>query len=99
MAHDLTIGASPREPDDEQARIRAVARLFQEHYSALLRFLLPRLRSEQEARDVAQEAYVRMLELDSSSAVSFLRGYLFKIAANLATDHRRQHAAQSRIHA
>ncbi len=35
---------------------------------------------------MAQEAYVRLLQLHQPGAVSFLRGYLFKIAANLSVD-------------
>ncbi len=86
-------------PDSQDAAQRAavVSRLFQEHNEALIGFILARVGSEQEARDVAQEAYVRMLELDQPGAVGFLRAYLFKTAANLATDRQRQRAAHSRI--
>lgn len=73
----------------------AVARLFSDHNSALVRFLRLRLKSDQEARDVAQEAYVRLLQLDQPGAVSFLRAYLFRTAANIATD-RLRHAATRR---
>lgn len=55
-----------------------IARLFREHNQALIRFLMTRVDSEQEARDVAQEAYVRMLQLGSPGAISFLAAYLFK---------------------
>jgi RNA polymerase sigma factor (sigma-70 family) len=81
-----------------ESRAAVVSRLFREHNEALIGFLLPRVNSEQEARDVAQEAYVRMLELDSTGAVSFLRAYLFKTAANLAIDRARQRAARARIY-
>lgn len=57
-----------------------------------MRFLAARLSSTQEAQEVAQEAYVRLLQLDQPGAISFLRSFLFKTAANLATDrlrHRR----------
>jgi RNA polymerase sigma factor (sigma-70 family) len=69
-----------------------VGRLFREHNQQLLRFLAARLSSDQEAREVAQEAYVRLLQLDQPGAIGFLRAFLFKTAANLATDrlrHRR----------
>jgi RNA polymerase sigma factor (sigma-70 family) len=91
-----TSGPISAEPDAAQ-RAAVVSRLFQEHNDALIGFLLARVGSEQEARDVAQEAYVKMLELDKPGAVSFLRAYLFKTAANLATDRARQRAAHSRI--
>jgi RNA polymerase sigma factor (sigma-70 family) len=75
---------------DAQARSRDVASLFQQHNQLLLRFLRARLGSEHEAKEVAQEAYVRLLQLDRTGAVSFLRSYLFKVALNLAIDRLRE---------
>lgn len=66
--------------------------LFREHNDALLRFVAARLGSRQEAREIAQEAYVRVLSLDRREAVSYLRAFLFKTAANLAMDRLRQRA-------
>jgi RNA polymerase sigma factor (sigma-70 family) len=73
-------------------RTRLVERLFREHNRSLLRFLFLKLHSEQEARDVAQEAYVRVLNLDSPETVSHLRAFLFKTAANIAIDRARARA-------
>lgn len=69
---------------------RAVEDLFRQHNKALVQFLRSRLGSDQDAREVAQEAYVRLLQLDRPEELSFLRAYLFKIAANLAIDHVRR---------
>jgi RNA polymerase sigma-70 factor (ECF subfamily) len=85
---------SPFPPDASEGAPPAghadlIARLFREHNEALIRFLAVRLRSQQEAREVAQEAYVRLLNLDRPGAVSFLRAFLFKTAANLAIDRIR----------
>src|ERR1700692_2213882 len=44
-----------------------------------------------EGVEVAQEAYVRLLSLDRPGAVSYLRAFLFKTAANIAIDRRRRH--------
>jgi RNA polymerase sigma factor (sigma-70 family) len=92
----------PHASDDASARERAqlIERLFREHNDALIRFLALRLRSQQEAREVAQEAYVRLLNLDRPGAVGFLRAFLFKTAANLAIDRLRheqtaRHAARA----
>ncbi len=63
-----------------------VERLFREHNEALLRFLRSRLRSDADAREAAQEAYVRLLQLDEPDRPAFLRAYLFKIGANVASD-------------
>ncbi|HEY0339542.1 MAG TPA: sigma-70 family RNA polymerase sigma factor [Steroidobacteraceae bacterium] len=80
-----------------ESREALVARLFREHNQALVRFLLTRVDSEQEARDVAQEAYVRMLQLDSHGAVSFLSAYLFKTASNIAIDRMRERSVRRRM--
>jgi RNA polymerase sigma-70 factor (ECF subfamily) len=66
-----------------------VERLFREHNAALLRFVAAKLGSEQEAKEVAQEAYVRLLSLDHLQAISYLRAFLFKTASNIATDRLR----------
>jgi RNA polymerase sigma factor (sigma-70 family) len=73
-----------------------VERLFREHNEALVRFLLARLRSRQAALEVAQEAYVRLLSLDEPGAVSYLRSFLFKTAANLAVDRLRREDVHAR---
>jgi RNA polymerase sigma factor (sigma-70 family) len=86
--------AKPAGTPDTSAGNRAqlVERLFREHNRSLLRFLFLKLNSEQEARDVAQEAYVRVLNLDSPETVSHLRAFLFKTAANIAIDRARARA-------
>jgi RNA polymerase sigma factor (sigma-70 family) len=66
-----------------------IARLFREHNESLLRFLCARLHSHQEAKEVAQEAYVKLLNLDRPQAISYQRAFLFKTAANLAVDRLR----------
>jgi RNA polymerase sigma factor (sigma-70 family) len=75
-----------------------LARLFSEHNASLVQLLRAKLRSEQEARDVAQEAYVRLLQLDRLGTVSYLRAYLFRTALNLATDRIRNHAMRGAAH-
>lgn len=74
-----------------------ISRLFRENNQALLNYLLTQLRNEQEAREVAQEAYVKLLQLDKPEAISFLRTYLFKIAGNLAIDRLRRDGRKARI--
>src|SRR5690242_21867578 len=90
---------APELPQDgERLTPQAVERLFAEHNRALIRFLRTRVRSDQEARDVAQEAYVRLLQLDQVQTVSFLRAYLFRIALNIATDRIRAEAIRYNAH-
>lgn len=75
-----------------------LARLFQEHNASLIQLLRARLRSDQEARDVAQEAYVRLLQLDRLGTISYLRTYLFRTALNIATDRLRSASARNFAH-
>jgi RNA polymerase sigma factor (sigma-70 family) len=79
--------APPTAPDAAQPE--TVEQLFREHNNSLLRFLAVRLGSQQEAREIAQEAYVRLLNLHTPGAVSYLRAFLFKTASNLAIDRLR----------
>lgn len=67
-----------------------IERLFNEHNESLMNFLRARLRSKEEAREVAQEAYVRLLQLDNPEAVSYFRAFLFKTAGNIAIDRMRK---------
>jgi RNA polymerase sigma-70 factor (ECF subfamily) len=61
----------------------AVSHLFREHNHALVGYLTARLRSEQEAKEVAQETYVRLLQMQDPGTPGLLRAYLFKTATNL----------------
>lgn len=81
------------------AHARELAKVIKEHNRALHTFLMARVRDEQEARDVAQEAYIRVLQLNQPGAVSFLRAYLFKTAANIAANRARQRATRHRLDA
>ncbi len=76
-------------PEGGRARARELELIFREHNDALVRFVAARLGSKQEAAEVAQEAYVKVLSLEECEAVSYLRAFLFKTAANLATDRLR----------
>jgi RNA polymerase sigma-70 factor (ECF subfamily) len=85
-------------PAAEGAGTRAalVARLFREHNQALISLLTLRLHSVQDAKEIAQESYVRLLQLDRPEVASLLRGYLFRIASNLAVDRLRQRNVRHR---
>jgi RNA polymerase sigma-70 factor (ECF subfamily) len=75
----------------------AIERVFREHNESLVRFLIARLKSRQAALEVAQDAYVRLLSLDKPGAISFLRAFLFRTAANLAVDRLRREQVQGRV--
>jgi RNA polymerase sigma factor (sigma-70 family) len=64
------------------------------YHDSLLRFLRQRLRVKEDAADVAQEAYVRLLQYEGSKSIASPSSMLFRIAINVANDLGR--AAQSR---
>ena len=81
----------------EVPRHDLMGKLFQEHNDALINLLKSRLGSHHEAKDVAQEAYVKMLGLTDPGTVSYLRSYLFRTAINLANNRVRDEKARRRI--
>jgi RNA polymerase sigma factor (sigma-70 family) len=84
----------PRSED----RAATVSRLFRDHNRTLIGFLFARLRNEQEAKEIAQEAYVKVLQLEQKpGAASFMRAYLFRVAEHLAVDRIRQRHTRERL--
>jgi RNA polymerase sigma factor (sigma-70 family) len=98
--YDATISdaaAALKTAPPPQDRATLVSELFRQHNRALISFLLVHLSNEQEAREVAQEAYVKLLQLDKPEAIGFLRAYLFRTAINIAIDLGRRRGRRERI--
>lgn len=95
-AADAGAGPGPA-PSPPEGHSQVLSRLFEQHNRTLVSFLINRLGNEAEAREVAQEAYVRILQLDQPGAVSFLRAYLFRTASNIAMD-RLRHRSRTEHH-
>ncbi len=55
---------------------------------ALHRFLVRRLQNSQDAQDLAQEAYLRFCQLDSTHKINRPSDYLYRIAVNLVYEFR-----------
>lgn len=99
-AHSTMLNPDPRDqssPAPDKPDRGGIELLFREHNAALLRFISARIGSEQEAKEIAQEAYVRLLQLDHPGAIGYLRAYLFRTAANLAIDRLRQRGRRSHV--
>ena len=58
--------------------------------ASLTRFLAARLGNQDEAQDVLQELYLRVSRIEDSGDLRDPVSYLFRIALNLARDHRRE---------
>jgi RNA polymerase sigma factor (sigma-70 family) len=93
--HDPQLPPGQQAPGSSQRS--SAERLMRDFNRTLVRMLQSRLGSYEDAREVAQEAYAKLLNLGSDSVVSFHRAYLFRIAQNLATDllRRRTYTEQS----
>ncbi|MGH9636704.1 MAG: RNA polymerase sigma factor [Candidatus Angelobacter sp.] len=78
-------------------RSQRVQELFETNNSALMRFLTGKLKSVQEAKEVAQEAYVRVLQLDTANGMSHMQSFLFKTAGNLAANRVKSARRRERI--
>jgi RNA polymerase sigma-70 factor (ECF subfamily) len=61
-----------------------------------VRFLSVRTGSVEDAKEIVQEAFAKMLALDRPGTISFLVGYLWRIAVNLAVDRGRQQSLHER---
>ncbi len=62
-------------------------RLFREHGSALEAFVYRRTGNHADAIELAQETYLRMLQIKDMDAIRNPKAYMFSVAANLAAEH------------
>ena len=70
--------------------------LYQEYNESLVRYLTIRLRSRQDAVEVAQEAYIRLLRRGKLEDIECFQSFLFRTATNISIDLQRQRARQAR---
>jgi RNA polymerase sigma-70 factor (ECF subfamily) len=79
----------PAASDDPRTEL--VARVFVRFQRSLLRYLRDLLTRREDAEDVAQETYLRLLRADSiERSEAHIRAFMFRAATNLAYDRFRQ---------
>jgi len=66
-----------------------IADLMQKHRGELLRFLARRVSCSEAAQDLFQETFIRYAGYGGKTAIENPRAFIFRIAANLATDYLR----------
>jgi RNA polymerase sigma-70 factor (ECF subfamily) len=81
------------EPDYEERRPEQLARLFERFRRPLLRYLTDLLTRREEAEDVLQETYVRLMQIERIEN-GRVRALIFKVATNLAYDRFRERRAR-----
>lgn len=78
-----------RQGDDEQAhRDQWLSTLVSDHGADLLRFLRSRLTHGDQAQDLAQEVYLRLLRIDDVRVIRNPRAFALRLAANVAYEWR-----------
>ena len=71
-------------------RHAALDKLMRQHNDELVNYIYRWVRSPDDARDIAQEAFLRMFRLGDRNVVSHLRGFLYQTAKNIAADWLRR---------
>lgn len=82
---EAILGDAVAGPDcalDEKSQSLFVA-AFRQYHTSLVRYLRHRVGSDADARDIAQEAYFRLLRYRENQSLQSLRALLFQIASNL----------------
>lgn len=79
VAGDLQLAETGRKP-------LSVKEVIGRYHGSLLSFLRQRLRTAEDAADVAQEAYIRLMQYEGSREIQSPSSMLFRIAINIAND-------------
>ena len=80
-------------PESAHAQL-CIQEIIRSHHDSLIKFLRRRLSIADDADDVAQETYIRMMKYEGSREIKSPSAMLYRIAVNVANDHGR--AAQAR---
>lgn len=72
-----------------------ITTLYQDYNETLVRYLTIRLRSRQDAVEVAQEAYIRLIRRKSLNDIDCFQSFLFRTATNISIDLQRRRARQA----
>lgn len=66
-------------------------KLFNQHASALHRYLLRKKCSPSLASDLVQDTFLRIAQLENVERILYAPSYLFRVAHNLMIDHHRRY--------
>lgn len=69
---------------------RFFEKLFEEQNDGLVRFLCRRVHCVESARDIAQNAFMRIQKLENLMELENVKAYLYQVASNLAIDQKRR---------
>lgn len=75
----------------EKSTYPIIEEAFKEYYSVILQYVTFRITCKQEAEDLVQDAFVRLMEYDNMLQESTIQSFLFITARNLVTDYLRRY--------
>ena len=73
-----------------QAKSEFIAELFEQQATPLIKYLTARFKNVDEAKEVAQEAWLRLFRLDHPEELENAKAFLFQTASNLGIDRIRR---------
>jgi len=73
-----------------QAKSEFIAHLFEQQATPLLKYLTARFQNADEAKEVAQEAWLRMFRLEHPEELENAKAFLYQTASNLSIDRIRR---------
>ena len=73
-----------------QTKTDFIAELFEQQAAPLVKYLTARFKNVEEAREVAQEAWLRIYRLDHPEELENAKAFLFQTASNLSIDRIRR---------
>ena len=86
----LSKALSSADASEKGSHTAYYSRLYTQHRVWILRHVMKFGVSEEDAEEIVQEAFVRLLRLDEPDTHSYLRSYLQRIASNIAIDRYRR---------
>ncbi|MCK5425253.1 MAG: sigma-70 family RNA polymerase sigma factor [Emcibacter sp.] len=89
------VSVKSKNPAVEGCHHDEITELYQEYNETLVRYLTIRLRSRQDAVEVAQEAYIRLLRRDNLDDIDCFQSFLFRTATNISIDLQRHRTRQN----
>lgn len=78
-------------------RSHELAEICRHHHAALVRFLSVRAGSVENAKEILQEAYAKVLAIERPVTIKQLAGYVWRTAVNLAMDRGRERSRERRF--
>lgn len=75
-----------------------LAKIYDEHANALFAFLLNLTRSEQDARDILHDVFIRFAQATPSEPILHMRAWLIKCCHRMAIDSFRKNAHRIKAH-